>query len=175
MNHLWVLDAGCVLGNMVPCGAKIIQIDPSIDSIMKVIYINAPVVRDSSFLNDIRVDTDRGYAYISDSGLGAIIVVNLLTGESRLLDGHVSVLSEENLLSINGQLVNWKTHVNGIALTQNGDHLYYKSLSGFNLYRISTEFLRDTVYYPCTVEAAVQMVCAILPSDGMEFDKHGNL
>lgn len=176
LDNLWILDAGCFFGSMIPCGAKLVKVDLETDSIVQVIYFNAPVVRDSCFLSDVRVDTDRGYAYITDSGLGAIIVVNLATGESRrLLEGNVSVLSEDIMLTVNGQVINWKGHVNGLALTQNGDYLYYKALSSYSLYRIPTEYLRDTTYYPCTVAAAVQLVCSVVPSDGMEFDMHGNL
>lgn len=176
LDNLWILDAGCIYGSMLPCGAKLVKVDLQTDSILQVIYFNEPVVRDSCFLNDVRVDTDRGYAYITDSGLGAIIVVNLTTGESRrLLEGNVSVLSEDIMLTVNGQSINWKGHVNGLALTQNGDYLYYKALTSYSLYRIPTEYLRDTMYYPCSVAANVQLVCAVVPSDGMEFDKHGNL
>ncbi|HNX22237.1 MAG TPA: L-dopachrome tautomerase-related protein [Bacteroidales bacterium] len=176
LDNLWILDAGCFFGDLIPCGAKLVKVDLETDSIVQVIYFNAPVVRDSCFLSDVRVDTDRGYAYITDSGLGAIIVVNLATGESRrLLEGNVSVLSEDIMLTVNGQVINWKYHVNGLALTQNGDYLYYKALSSYSLYRIPTEYLRDTTYYPCSVAANVQLVCSVVPSDGMEFDMHGNL
>lgn len=176
LDNLWILDAGCIYESMLPCGAKLVKVDLETDSILQVIYINAPVVRDSCFLNDVRVDTDRGFAYITDSGLGAIIVVNLATGESRrLLEGHTSVLSENIDLIVNGQVIHWNGHVNGLALTQNGDYLYYKALTSYSLYRIPTNYLRDTTYTATNLDTAVQLVCSTIPSDGMEFDMHGNL
>jgi sugar lactone lactonase YvrE len=175
-NCLWVLDSGTLLGQLIPSGAKLVKIDLNTDSVLQVIYIDTCATPSESFLNDFRIDIQRGYAYITDSGLGAIIVVNLVTGQCRrLLSEHSSVKAEDMLMVVNGQTVCWKVHVNGLALNQNGEYLYYKALCGYALYRIPTSALIDTTFHNETVEYYVQLVIFTIPCDGMEFDAHGNL
>ena len=87
------------------------------DSIIEVICIDTCVTPSDCYLNDFRVDIQRGYAYITDSGSGAIIVVNLVTGQCRrLLSEHHSVKAQDMMLYVNGQSVCWKVNVDGIAL-----------------------------------------------------------
>jgi sugar lactone lactonase YvrE len=175
-NYLWILDAGSALGITINGGAKLVKVDLSLDSIVQVIPFSYPIVRDSCFLNDVRVDTERNFAYISESGIGSIIVVDLTTGISRkLLEYNGSVRGESIPLTVNGQTIVWKGNVNGIALSQNGEYLFYKPLTGFDIFRIPTELLRDSTLNHVNVEAGVDLYCSALPSDGMEFDHHGNL
>lgn len=175
-NCLWVLDAGSLLGQLIPSGPKLVKIDLNTDSVLQVICIDTSVTPTNSFLNDFRIDIQRGYAYITDSGLGAIVVVNLATGQCRrLLSEHSSVKAEDMLLYVNGQSVCWKVNVDGLALNQNGEYLYYKPLCGYALYRIPTSALIDTSFHNETVEYNVQLVTSTIPCDGMEFDAHGNL
>ena len=65
--------------------------------------------------------------------------------------------------------------MNGIALTQNGNYLYYKPLTSYDLFRIPTDLLRDSTLNQSNVENGIEFVCTALPSDGMEFDHHGRL
>lgn len=175
-NCLWVLDAGTLLGQLIPCGPKLVKIDLNTDSVLQVIYIDTCTTPCECFLNDFRVDVQRGYAYITDSGVGAIVVVNLATGQCRrLLSESNSVKAEEILLYVNGQTVCWKVNVDGLALNQNGEYLYYKALCGYALYRIPTSVLIDTSLHNVNVEYNVQLVTSTIPCDGMEFDAQGNL
>ena len=83
-DELWVLDTGNpFLRGVVEGAAKLVKIDLGANKVVRVIYFNQPVVQPASYLNDVRVDTESGYAYITDSGTGAIVVVNLATGDRR--------------------------------------------------------------------------------------------
>jgi sugar lactone lactonase YvrE len=175
-GYLWILDSGSILGNCL-CGcAKLIKVDLATDSIVQIIPFNNTVVNDSCYLNDVRIDTERNFAYISESGQGSIIVVDLTTGNMRkLLYKHPTVLGEEMPLCVSSQIFICKGNVNGIALTQNGNYLYYKPLTSYDLFRIPTDLLRDSTLNQSNVENGVEFVCTTLPSDGMEFDHHGRL
>ena len=70
---------------VVPDGPKLIKIDLQNDQTVQKISFNQEIAPIGSYLNDVRVDTDRNYAYLTDSGEGAIVVVNLNTGHSRRL------------------------------------------------------------------------------------------
>ncbi len=175
-GFLWILDSGSLLGSCL-CGcAKLIKVDLSTDSIIQIIPFNNTIVNDSCYLNDVRIDTERNFAYISESGQGSIIVIDLSTGNMRkLLSNHPSIIGEEMPLCVSSQIFICKGNINGIALTQNGNYLYYKPLTSYDLYRIPTDLLMDSALDNATVEAGVEFVCTTLPSDGMEFDHHGRL
>ena len=175
-NYLWILDPASINGSVVAGGAKLLKIDLQADSIVQIIYFNNSIAPSQSYLNDIRVDTEENVAYITESGLGALIVVDLLTEQSRrLLQNHYSVKAENIQLVINGQTVNFIVHSDGLALSNDRTYLYYKALTGYNLYRIKTEKLRDTTLTDAQLENEVEFVVEILPCDAIEIDSNGIL
>jgi sugar lactone lactonase YvrE len=146
------------------------------------ISFDAAIAPPGSYLNDVRIDTERQYAYITDSGLGAIVVVNLATKESwRLLTHHSSTKAEDITISIEG--VPWtgpdgsarKVHSDGLALDGTGEYLYYQALTGRSMYRIATEALRDTSLTAQQLGNRVEFVAASGASDAIEFSPDGNL
>jgi len=182
-GSLWVLDpASLGAGGVVEGGAKLLKVDLGSNQVVRTIRFAAAVAPPASYLNDVRIDTARGFAYITDSGLGALVVVNLGTGESRrLLDGHPSTKAEEITLQIEG--TPWvrpdgsspRIHADGIALDPKGEHLYYQALTGRTLYRISTALLRDPAAREADLAAGVEVVGSPEPADGIEFGLDGSL
>jgi sugar lactone lactonase YvrE len=175
-NYLWILDPASINGSVVKGGSKLLKIDLQMDSVIQVIYFDEKVVPVQSYLNDVRVDNEKNVAYLTESGLGSIIVVDLLTGNSRrLLEDHYSVKAENIKLEINGQIVDFPVHSDGLALSNDCQYLYYKALTGNNLYRIKTDKLRDTTLTSSQLEGAVEFVFKTFPCDAIEFDSEGNL
>ncbi|MFC2103382.1 L-dopachrome tautomerase-related protein [Bacteroidota bacterium] len=175
-NFLWILDPASLNGIVIEGGAKLLKIDLESDSVIQKIYFDELTAPPESYLNDIRVDTEKKYAYITESGLGAIIVVDLLNGESRrLLDNHYSTKAEFTTLEINGNTITFVIHADGLALNNDRNYLYYKALTGNSLYRIETNVLTDTTLTPTEVEEAVQFVIDAMPCDAIEFDPDGEL
>ncbi|MFC1725369.1 L-dopachrome tautomerase-related protein [candidate division KSB1 bacterium] len=182
-NYLWILDPGMVAGQgVIDGGAKLLKIDLKTDRIVQKIFFDEKTALKTSYLNDVRVDTKRKFAYITDSGTGAIVVVNLSSGESRrLLSDHASTKAEDIILIIEGE--NWaqpgqnspKINSDGIALDKTGEYLYYQALTGRNLYRIKTEFLRDESLSEEELGNKVEHVGESGASDGIVFGPDGNL
>lgn len=169
-NFLWILDPGTVNWNVVEGGAKLLKIDLQTDSIIQIIYFDESIASEQSYLNDIRVDTELGYAYITDSGIGAIIVVDLSSGESkRLLEEHSSTKAELSTITVNNNTVEFAVHSDGLALSNNREYLYYKALSGKSLFRIKTKVLRDFSLPLTKIEVAVEFVIETMPCDAIEF------
>ena len=174
-GSLWVLDpAAPMFEGPIEDGPKLVRVDLSTDTVKRVIPFESSIAPPGSYLNDVRIDTERDFAYITDSGLGAIIVVDLDTGEARrLLGDDPSTKAEDIEIVIGGGL--WtgpdgKTpaiHSDGIALSSNGDWLYYHALTGRTLYRIPTEVLRDRDATPTKVAAAVENLGQDVVCDGM--------
>ncbi|KAL0466445.1 major royal jelly domain-containing protein [Neurospora intermedia] len=140
--------------------------------------------------------TGEGVAYITDTSLwgdNAIIVVDLGTGDSwRRLEGDPSVVAEPSFLPfIWGQPLYFTENpgnppdgnlttttpaylpagVNGIALSADGETLFYTPLAGRNLYSVPTALLREP---DDAVEA--ELAAAVVKygnagfSDGLETD-----
>lgn len=180
-GNLWILDpANPKFQGVIPGGPKLVQIDLKTDRIVRTYAFDAQTAPSQSYLNDVRIDNSRQVAYITDSGLGAIVVLDLNTGKARrLLAGHKSTQAEEMTLVIEGR--EWRladgsvprVHADGIALSPKADYLYYQALTGRSLYRIATEYLRDDgIKDP---GSKVEFIARTGPADGLEFDAMGNL
>lgn len=189
-DHLWVLDpASPNLAGVVRVGGgpKLVRFnlndkDPA--SSAKVFYFDPVIAPDNSYLNDLRVDTRRGFAYITDSGRGGLVVLDLNTGLARrLLDNHPSVLSDANLVPViegrdlrnrqSGQVP--QIHADGLALSPDAEYVYYQALTAKRLFRIPTAALRDAALSPDQVAAAVEDLGETVVTDGMQMDADGNL
>ena len=103
-------------------------------------------------------DNIHGTAYITDSsseGPNAIVVVDLGTGKSwRRLNQHSSTLSEDQFLMFAEGRPVYQTlpgyppkavnfAADGIAISADGQDLYYCPINGTKLYAVSTAMLRD--------------------------------
>ncbi len=183
-DALWVLDpAAPLLASVVPGGAKLVKIDLATNQVSRVIPFSPEIANASSYMNDIRFDTKKNVAYITDSGNGGIVIVDLATGNAhRALDGDPSVMVEKGVgITINNKPVLGPTkqppmfNSDGIALSPDGEYLYYKAVTARSLYRIKTSVLRDVSASPKTVSAAVERVATTFPTDGLWMDGQGRL
>jgi hypothetical protein len=176
-NFLWILDpANPFFQGVIPGGAKLLKVDLKTNQVIQKYFFNIGISPRGSYLNDIRVDTDRNIGYMTDSGLGAIIVIDFDTGKSRrLLNTHPSAKAEDITLTIEEQSLNLKVHSDGLALDPQDEYLYYQALTGRNLYRIRTEFLRNQEMKPDELAEKVEWVIESGASDAIEFDSKGNL
>jgi len=178
-DSLWVLDAAApMLMSIVPGGPKLVQVNLKTNKVARVIPIGPAVAKTSSYLNDVRFDDHRKTAYITDSGLGGIIVVNLATGEShRALDGDPSVMPDKSVkIVIDGKPVLGPTgetpafHSDAIALSPDGQYLYYQPIASTTLYRVKTDALRDAHGTP-----QAEKFAKTFPVDGIWMDAKQNI
>ena len=97
-DNLWVLDpAAPKMQEIVKGGPKLVKIDLQANQVAQTIPFGEDIAPAKSYLNDVRIDTRSETAFITDSGKGAIIVVNLKNGNARrLLDGHPSTQPEKD-------------------------------------------------------------------------------
>ena len=177
-GSLWVLDpANAWFRGVVPGGAKLVEIDGVTGGVVQTFVFDGTVAPPGSYLNDVRIDHKHRAAYITDSGGGALVVVDLNTGTSRrVLDDHPSTSAEDTILTFEGN--QWllpdgsapQVHADGIAYDVTNDLIYYQALTGRTLYRISGAALRDSSLDDEALAAMVETVAESGPSDGLLWD-----
>ena len=183
-DSLWILDpASPSFQGVVPGGAKLLKVNLATDTVERVIPFDETVAPPASYLNDVRVGPAGDFAYITDSGTGAIVVVDLKKGTSRrLLADHPSTKAEPGVIPvIEGRELRDtagnvpQVNVDGIALDASGDYLYYHALTARTLYRIATRPLKDPKLPAAEVGGRVERLAETGPVDGMFMDRNDNL
>ncbi|HYE55684.1 MAG TPA: L-dopachrome tautomerase-related protein, partial [Chitinophagaceae bacterium] len=142
-GSVWVLDpAAPKLKNIQGGDAKLVKMNPQTRKPERTYSFNG-VVPDTAYVNDVRIDGPRQFAYLTESKGGGLIVVDLKSGKMRrVLSTHYSVRSDPAFkFVIDGQELMKegkpvKIHSDGIALTPDANWLYYKPLTDDKLYRI---------------------------------------
>jgi sugar lactone lactonase YvrE len=198
-DRLWILDTGSPMFQPTKYGGpKLVCMDLKTNQIIKKILFPQDVALHTTYLNDVRFDLQKGkegVAYITDSaqnGPNGIIVVDLASGESwRRLNNHPSTKAEDlqSFLPIvegrpfvvkDQQSGSMKLAANmgsdGIAISANGEWLFYCPLASRRLYSVSTEALSnrpvDDQYVSQTVKNEGDKGGA---SDGLESDAEGRI
>lgn len=177
---LWVLDPAAP-GNekILPGGPKLVRVDLATDRVTKVIAFPEAVALQGTYLNDIRFSPDGRTGYITDSGArGAIIVVDLESGDAfRALDGDPSTQPESDVIvEVDGGPLRRPDGrqpmfaSDGIALSADGETLYWQALTGRTLYSIETASLA-----PDTAADAVRKLGTTHVADGMWMHSSGDL
>jgi sugar lactone lactonase YvrE len=176
-DNLWILDpAAPKMQEVFKGGPKLVKVDLVTNKMVQTIPFGEDVAPAKSYLNDVRIDTANRKAFITDSGKGAIIVVDLVSGKARrLLDDHKSTKPESGVkLVIDGkELIDQQKKSppqiasDGIALDTKNGYLYYHALTGRTLCRIRTSYLTDENLSTKDLELKVENVAQTPAPDGM--------
>jgi len=188
-NRLWLLDTGSIeFGETSPGGPKLVGVDLETDTVFATITLPPEVALPTTYLNDVRFDLrqgEAGVAYITDSSLSgpnALIVVDLASGRSwRRLNEHPSTTPIATFLPFvegqplksrppNGGASPFLVGADGIALSADGDRLFYCPLSSRRLYSVSTAALRDETLDDAAVAETVTDLGEKGVSDGLAAD-----
>jgi sugar lactone lactonase YvrE len=68
-----------------------------------------------------------------------------------------------------------QVHADGLALSRDGEFLYYHALTGLTLYRIETHWLRDAAFGDYTHGIKVESLYETCATDGMAIGPDGYL
>ncbi|MCP9775036.1 major royal jelly family protein [Cyanobium sp. WAJ14-Wanaka] len=163
-DQLWVVDPAGIGGKPILGKAKLVQIDLASNKIVRVYRLGSDVLPLGGFINDVRVGG--GYAYLPDSSLGALIVINLRTGVARrVLADDPRLRSNRRLkltvngvpyLNSHGQLPNGNMSVNPVELSVDGKYFYFQPSGGPVLMRIRTTLLNDFNASDATLSKAIE-------------------
>lgn len=190
-DRLWLLDTGRILWGPAPAGGpKLVGVDLQTNAVFKTVPMPTDAVGPDSYMNDVQVDPSQGtegFAYITDSSRGGLIVVDIGAGTvmHRLRD-HPSTQAAEQLVVVEGQPLYvqptpdappelFKVAADGLALSRDGGTLYYCPLTNRRLYSISTAALRDPGLSEDQLAAQVKDLGPKPAVDGMALDDKGRL
>lgn len=176
-DNLWILDpAAPKTKKVVPHGPKLLKVDLKTNQVVKTIPFDEDIAPAKSYLNDVRIDTATQTAFITESGIGAIIVVDLQSGKARrLLADHKSTKVEPGTtVTVDGKsLIDQEKNkppqfaADGIALDKKTGYLYYHALTGHTLHRIKTSDLRNEKLSKSELASKVEDVAQTPLPDGM--------
>ncbi|OSY88295.1 major royal jelly protein family protein [Tenacibaculum holothuriorum] len=170
-NLLYVVDTRNPLFQGVIGQPIVFVFDLNTNELVRTYKLPEKAFHKDSYINDIRIDNERGYAYCTDSANSGLVIINLKTGEAkRVLDEHPSTNSEQAYLTFEGKKWNNTVHSDGIALDTKRGMLYYHALTGYNLYAISVEKLIKASEKE--IENSVQLVAKTSAPDGMIIHKN---
>jgi len=189
-GNLWVLDSkpagdASVFGDSGQGKQgefKLIQFDLKTNKEVKT-YFFSGLPKDKSGLNDVRIDTEKQLAYLSDPALKAIVILDLKTDTVRIVlqgDKSTTAAPGYNLTIDDKEMIDDKgkpfiSNVNGIALTKDNKYFYYKPINHDNLYRIETVYLADAKLSAEALSAKVEIVANAGVTHGLECDAKGNV
>jgi sugar lactone lactonase YvrE len=191
-DRLWVLDMGWVAGaDDMPEGAqKLVVFDLRTGrELQRYVIPDSVADRRTSFLNDLTIDEAHDVAYLSDSGNRAgsptasgIILYELRTNTARrVLDRDPRVTDDPTrTLTVAGEPVfagqRLAVGLNGIALSPDGETLWWSITTGDALYHAPTSVLRDPTASPERLAASVLGPRRIGGgSDGLTVDAKGRI
>ncbi len=163
---VWMLDNG----RRGEQWAKLVAWDTENDQLHRVITIMQDAVLETSFLAGLALDPEAPFIYITDPASGsdaALIVVDLRTGLCRrVLQGHYSVVPQSKVLLLEGKPVEVKrpdgsnvqplAGANPIVVDRRGHWIYYGPMNGSQLFRITTENIRNPDLFPLELEGRVE-------------------
>jgi hypothetical protein len=174
-DRLWILDpANPMFGGVVEGGPKLIQVDLQEDQIVRFFHFDPSVAPVGSYLNDVRIDTLTETAFLTESGLGALVVLDLKSGKARrLLAEHPATKAEPIEVIIGGRPFPAKVHADGIAFDSHRGWVYFQALTGRTLYRVPAAALRDTSLSENQLVEKVEPFAQSGVSDGLLFGPDG--
>lgn len=178
-NRLWVLDSK--QNADASSQLKLVCINTSTNQVERV-YLFEDLATTKSALNDVRVDTTRNLAYLSDPGQAAIVILDLKTGTTRSVLKNTSVtMADDYTLTYDGiemkdkDGTRFSSNVNGIALTQDFRYFYFKPINKQELFRISTEHVADSTLTDAALLEKVETMGQVGVTHGLIAGPEGNI
>ena len=179
-NILWMLETASGKDK----AGRLIGWNIDSNKLHKMIYLALPNIPESSFLNDLAVDTKHQAVYITDTAQAdnsGLLVVDLKTGHvRRVLNGSKFTRPEEIDMVIDDQIVTLgdegaRIGANPITIDSKYEWVYFAPMTGTKLYRLKTTDLLDQSLNESELRARVQLYSEKPISDGIAIDDADNI
>jgi sugar lactone lactonase YvrE len=176
-DALWVVDCG----QDIPQGKKLVKIDLKTNTVSRVYHFSQEEAPLGACLNDVRIA--KGHAFLTESGLGAILTVDLNTGRVRRLlaaskktkavPGRTAVVDGRRVLGPDGNppVVN----ADDIEITPDKNWLYFGMPMGGDLWKVKVDDLLDESLDEKALDARVHDEGPIIPIGGIYMLPNGSL
>ena len=176
--------AAPALSFRVPGGPKLVEIDTQTNTVTRVLHFGDEAAPQGSYLNDVRFSPDDKWAYMTDSGaIGALVVVRLSDGKAaRLLAGDPATQADKSVtVSYHGKPLRKPDGegvaftADGLALSVDGETLYWQAIKGKTLYSLPTAAMRKALDEPQSARDLPDLVKTVGengPADGLLISRH---
>jgi len=166
---------------MVEGGAKLVKIDLATNRVSRVYALGPDLAPAGTVLSHLRVDAR--FLYVTDSGFGAILVIDRETGQGhRALQGTRCSRADPTIVPvIHGQPMRHPDgkvpviHLSHLELSPDGTWMYFTPLFGPMLWRVETKYLQDPQLTGDAIVGHVEEVVRIPPVTGITSDAKGML
>lgn len=152
-GNLWVVDSG-IPGQYLN-SSKLISFNLTTNEVDHIYYLGDVVTKDG-LLNDVRFNGK--FAYLTEFVIGSIIVLNLETGDARMvLRRHTSTVAVMPHSGDGQFLISATTgqpqyiHADDLEVSPDGKYFYYQPGSGY-MWRIETKYLNEALYNETTAD-----------------------
>jgi hypothetical protein len=158
-----------------------VQIDTRSNKVERICRFDPNTLPPGASLNDIRIHGQT--AYFTDSGLGGIVVLDLVGGHAMrrlsktrftMADPHRPPIGEDGIIvrKPNGDVL--EVNSDPIEVSPHGKWLYFQPLAG-PLWRVETRYLTDSTLAEERLEEKVEYVFDTPPLVGTAMDSDGNI
>ncbi|MGV2829267.1 L-dopachrome tautomerase-related protein [Myxosarcina sp. GI1(2024)] len=137
-------------------------------------------------MQDLAVDSDRGFVYIADSSseCPAIVAVDINRNTVRRFEGHPSLQKEERVVVMvegkvwtittpDGENIPIGAPLNPITLSADGETLFFGAVRGLTWYGVPTQLFHNGADDE-EIGAAIEVVGSKPVTDGVSTDAEGN-
>lgn len=176
-TSLWVVDCG----SGKAADTKLVKIGLRSNQVERVYRLSSAQAPAGSCLNDVRVVEP--HAFLTESGTGAIIIIDLTTGKVfRRLASSVKTKAERKtpmmvdgrpVVDPAGKLV--VTHTDDIEVSPDAKWLYFSVPFGGTLWRAKVEDLLNTSLSENNLDARVENLGPIMPIGGFLMLSDGSM
>ncbi len=185
LGFLWVLDpAAPGLQFEVAHGPKLVQIDLSTNSVVRIYPFGPDVAPQGTYLNDIRFTPDGKRAVLTNSGHpGSLLTLDVATGAIRRVlaglpltrhdPGFVPTVHGRQLRMADGQPATF--NADSLTLDAAGTYAYWQASTGDTLRRVEVAALFDTSLSDSQLAQQVQTLGRTVPADGLLTARDGTL
>jgi sugar lactone lactonase YvrE len=182
-DRLWALDSSLPKVDQKRLPPKLVEFDLSTNQPIRQ-YDFKGIVSATDSLNDLRIDTEHNFAYLTNAGnKGSLVVLDLKTGAARqvLVDDRSTFADPHQHLMIGNEIALrpdgsvTAIQADGIALSPDAQWLYYRPLTDHNYWRVPTSALRDASLSDADLAGKVEYLGSSVLSGGLIMDGSGTL
>jgi len=178
-DNLWVVDSGMVGNKTFLNGSKLVKINLNRNQVERIYLTSSLNVPLGFALNDVRIGSQ--HAFLTESGIGSIVVIDLESGKvRRVLDQHSSTkFADPTVIRMEGRVVAdekgqpKRMPNNNLELTPDEKILYYKPSFSYNWFQISTRDLLNESLNESELGEKVSSSWKTMPTGGTTMDDKG--
>jgi sugar lactone lactonase YvrE len=153
-NRIWIVDHGNFIEK--PAQPKLLVFDIATKNLEYRFLIPDAAAKVGSFIQDLAVDEDRGFAFLADmGGVGkpAIIVIDINNNKAWRYEGLKEFASEDIDMYVSNRVVTFpdatgksapaRVGLNPITASADGETVFFGAMTGLSWYSVPAKVLRE--------------------------------